>query len=138
MKIGFHGGKCCGIKTIHGLGYNPNELIAALPKRKEFDKPADQYGRDFRSVTNFFRDKAPCETCLARLDRYIKYLDEKRPKGIIEIALADFNGNREATSWNQIRKWEPILLERGFKLVNECMNSNSGNKVYVYHRNSGE
>lgn len=136
MKIAFHGGKCCGIKTIHGMGTDPNATQSALrkPRRTEKQDNADQYGPDIRSSTNFYRYSAPKETSLQRLDRYIAFLKEVRPQGIIEIVLAktsyDFS--------SQLTHWNAPLLERGFKEVNRCKNSNSGNTVVVYHLNCGE
>lgn len=135
MKISFHGGKCCGIKIIHNMGSNPNEI---LPERDYGDKPVyfdrDKYGEDVSSDLMFFYGKVPKETYLKRLDRFIAFLDKHRPKGVIEITLSDYDVYGQPNNFNQVAKWEPLLLERGFVLVTKCLNSNSNNNIYIYHR----
>jgi len=144
MKIAFHGGKCCGIKTIHGMGDNPSGSLPPLRKpraRSHQARNADQYGKDVSSKTNFFDQPAPAETYLERLDRYLAFLDAERPAGIVEITLADermpdYCEDCGCNCWSeQTRLWRQPLEERGFKEVNNCLNSNSGNRVYVFHRN---
>jgi hypothetical protein len=140
MHLGFHGGKCCGIKVIHGMGAYPEGvvysdgtvgmLVSALDEIGANN--ADAHGSIVSSKDRFFHEAAPSETSLARLDRYIEYCDRRRPNGIIEITLA-------SARWEtpkQTDVWPPFLEERGFKLVNSCQNSNSGNRVFVYHRNT--
>lgn len=147
MKIAFHAGHCCGIKTIWGFNdSSPSSLLPAKRKTKHNDP--DQCGADTSSSTNFYQPAAPAETYLERLDRYLKYLDATRPQGIVEVALADDDCDGDSvTCWNtrhygvchchdgdQTAVWRAILEERGFKEVSNCLNSNSGNRVYVFHR----
>ena len=130
MHLGFHGGLCCGIKVIHGLSYYPNSNLPALDAIEEDNK--DAYGLHVSSSERFFHEAAPVETYTERLDRYIDYCQRRRPKGIIEITLAtDPDGN-----YGQ-EVWFPLLRSRGFKRVNKCLNSNSGNLVHVFHKNCG-
>jgi hypothetical protein len=142
-KIAFHGGKCCGIKIIHSLGENPDapaeELVNSSGSAAAND--ADQYGHEVSSAKNFYYQAAPEEKYIERVDRYIKYLDAVRPNGIIEITLAqgspcDCGGCAEPCppDENQVSVWEPLLLPRGFEQVTSCYNSNSGNRVFVFHR----
>jgi hypothetical protein len=127
MKLVFHGGKCCALKTIHGFEYSPTDKLSGVAK-----KPAtnvDQNGGNVSSDKDFFTDEAPQETYVERLDRLIAFCQKNRPYGIIEVCLA----TSPYPCYNQITIWEPLLLERGFKAVASCFNSNSGNRVTVYY-----
>jgi hypothetical protein len=131
MKITFHGGECCGVKHISGFSHDPTSKLEAYINPKPFSGAhPDQNGASVNSAKNFFYGEAPKETEVERLDRYIAYLDKVRPFGVIEIVLCDYK-----KSWlDQTKDWAPILLERGFVLVTDCINSNSGNRIYIYHR----
>lgn len=134
MDLVFHGGKCCGIKTIFGFQMPPGYAIEAL-KKKGIDN-SDTFGNHVGSNKRFFHEAAPEETYLQRLDRYLEYCDRRRPQGIIEVVLAQKTATH---GWmDQPAMWEKHLLERGFQIVNSCLNSNSHNRIFVYHRNSGE
>jgi hypothetical protein len=121
MDVYLHGGKCCGIKHIFGLGHSPNYTLPRKAPSKVLKNEASCY---FNSTKNFFWRAAPAETYLQRLDRILSFLDEVRPQGVCEIVLA-------AT---QLLPWQQILLDRGFVRVTECKNSNSGGKIYIFHR----
>jgi hypothetical protein len=82
----------------------------------------------------FFHESAPKETMIERLDRYIAYCKERRPKGLIEIVLATGAG----PTVDQTVIWGPIIEERGFKEVVRNKNSNSGNTCVVYYLAYGE
>lgn len=128
MILVFHGGECCAIKTIHELSYDPDEEqeeVKAIEPRNH-----DQVAAQVNSQMSFFTGEAPEETALERLDRLIAWCEKKRPNGIIEITLAD----NQYPCYNQERIWGPLLVEREFVCVNSCFNSNSQNRVYVYHR----
>jgi len=137
MQLVFHGGKCCGIKTIYGLGYGPNAPTAiqpaleALPKRDD----RDQCGWDCSSEDRFFHEEAPKESATDRLDRYIDYMKRRRPCNIVEIVIAIRNDNFD---WSCQRFWPDVLKEKGFKEVNRHLNSNSGNTCAVFHLNIDE
>lgn len=122
MRLILHGGQCCGFKCIYDLGYCPTETVPAKRKTKKLQNEGDAY---YSSPKSFFWESAPEETKGKRLDRLLEFLDEYRPQGICEIILADW----------QLVAWRPFLLERGFKEVNKCKNSNSGNTIHVFHRN---
>jgi len=130
MILGFHGGKCCGIKHIHGLGYQPLIEVQPAIEEKVPEKNADQYGHTVSSYDNFFTDTAPAETTLERFDRYLAFCDKRRPYGIIEVTVIRTGGAKTG----QVDTWRPYLEERGFKEVSNCHNSNSGNRVFVFHR----
>jgi len=53
-----------------------------------------------------------------------------RPSGIIEIVLVDSKWEAQKTHWGE------FIEGLGFKLVNEHLNSNSSNTIYVYHLNT--
>lgn len=142
MKISFHGGLCCGIKHIHGLGEYPNATLSEKDAR-EYEGPdfshdkqenPDQWGLNVNSEVNAHYPEAPKEKVIERFDRYLKFLQGWRPGGIVEVVLSNGgNGGEE-----QIEPWEPLLFERGFKLVNSCKNSNTSNTIFVYHLNMEE
>lgn len=122
MRLILHGGKCCGFKHIYDLGYYPTEMMPKKRKTKKLPSEDDQY---LSSPKSFFYESAPEESKGARLDRLLEFLDEKRPQGICEIILADW----------QLVGWRDFIKARGFKLVNKCKNSNSGCTIHIYHRN---
>ena len=131
LKIANHGGKCCGIKIIHGFDGTPSCGEAATKKKNRIEN--DQLGMNVSSVTNFFSDAAPAETILKRLDRYIAFIRQGRPKGLIEVTLASCPIYYGYTVSKQDATWGGILEERGFKRVAYFKNSNSGNFVSIYH-----
>lgn len=152
MKLLYHGGYCCGIKVLFGLGYDPKDDHASCEKPVRahgFDDNADQFGYQTSSIVPFFGDELPKESGLDRLDRYIKYMEIRRPSNILEATLFtnkfhDDGFDEANQEWydpddpEDQRLWIPVLLSRGFKEVNAHMNSNSGNTVYVFHKNIGE
>jgi len=132
MQLAFHIGKCCGIKTIWGMGLNPlgaEYALSELPGRVQHDRT----GAAVDSHLRFFHEKAPQESKLNRLDRYLKFVKRERPQHIVEIVLAE-----SVHTFVDQSEWVPELETRGFKLVNSCKNSNSGSTVHVYHLNVGE
>lgn len=126
MKIAFHGGKCCGIKTLHVMGGNPEQLFSAAPGGGF--SGVDAQGGDVSSAHNFYPYALPEESGAKRIDRYLEYLSLKRPKGLVEVTLA----------YSMQSLWEPALFDRGFKLVSTFVNSNSGNECRVYHLLQGQ
>lgn len=130
MHLAYHGGKCCGIKTIYGFGSNPQHGVGPIEdyiriRKCNRDSNGDHVGSDGR----FFHATAPAETGVERLDRYLRYCDQRRPGGVIEIVLADYEWLPPFNA-----QWWPLLEERGFTKTAEFKNSNSGNKVTIYHR----
>jgi hypothetical protein len=135
LRITCHGGKCCGIKHIFGFPYFP--LYGREPKLKKipFSDPnyfndEDSRGYPVNTKMMVYNLAAPEEPLWDRMDRYLKYLREIRPGGIVECTLA-----KQFGEWDQIKLFEPSLFERGFKMVNEERNSNSNNIFRVYHLN---
>ena len=132
MQLAFHIGKCCGIKTIWGMGVNPLGDEYALPELSG-KVQHDRMGAAVDTNLRFFHEEAPQESKLKRLDRYLKFVRRERPQHIVEIVLAEsayYHADQSA--------WVPELEARGFRLVNSCMNSNSRNTIHVYHLNVGE
>lgn len=128
MNLYFHGGMCCGIKTIAGFHGDPEWSVGTREKRPVDDTDAE--GGGVSTSEPFFTDEAPKETQLERLDRLIAFCKRRRPAGVIEVALA-----RDSEScFDQITQWEKHLLERGFKnYVPDFENSNSGSLIRIYH-----
>lgn len=125
MHLAFHGGKCCGIKTIYGFSYNPQDHVDAIPEIAMDNR--DQGDGDASSSTRFFHEEAPSEAALTRFDRYIEYVKRRRPKHIIEVVLNNFQ-----------KLWVDVLKERGFKKSVSAVNSNTGNTVTVWHLTVGQ
>lgn len=130
LSLVFHGGNCCGIKTVHGFGCNPLGMTGPLPRIPEDE--SDKIGTTVSSKQRFFHEEAPLETKVDRLKRYIAYMGQYRPSNILEAAIA----TREPLTIQD--QWIPIFEELGFKLVNSHKNSNTGNTVHVWHLNVGE
>lgn len=123
MRLAFHGGMCCGIKTIYEMGH-PDRMDSPLEKCVDVTSHDIRYNQT-TTQTRFYPDAAPAERNRDRLDRYIDFCKKKRPAHMIEITLS--------SDFGQVRVWGPILEERGFKKVTEFVNSNSGAKVSVWH-----
>lgn len=133
LQISFHGGHCCGIKTIKGFPYYKpgisfHDQEPALQKTEA--KNNDAHGTAFKSDSNFFTDEAPRESVEERFGRYIAFLKKRRPQGCVEVALA----RTAYGGWDQNKLWWPLLKKHGFKkTVPEFLNSNSSNYVTIYH-----
>lgn len=128
MHLGFHGGHCCGIKTIRNMGYGPTAPNITADALDEVEASfCGEDGATFNTEERFFLRAAPKETNLERLDRYLAYLEERREAGAVEITLATKPAN-PTEYWTQ-EAWIPVLEERGFKKVCEFLNSNSMNTV---------
>lgn len=131
MILTFHGGMCCGIKTIYSMGWGKEALEEKVPALKQTGRNSDDiFCRYTKTSDSFFTDEAPEESRVARLDRYIKFVRRHRPQHIIEIVLAtdtDGTGGQAA--------WIPHLEKLGFKLVTQNRNSNSGNLCNIFHLN---
>lgn len=136
MRISLHGGNCCGVKHIHELGQYPNTKVAARKGTKvtSFGQKHSIYGyllssgmNDMRTSNSkkscdFFNLAAPQETYAERLKRFVQFIKDNRPNGIIEVII-----NLQQT------KWKPILEELGFKSVSSGKNSNTGSTITIYH-----
>ncbi len=125
MYLSFHGGNCCGIKSIHRLPMYPDGFV---PERRlkyldVFYDERTQYPRNAAKQTPCDVER-PEETGIQRLDFYLSWLAENRPGGLVEITLAEY----------QVVKWKPLLLERGFAEVASFTNSNSYTRVTVFHK----
>lgn len=131
-----HGGLCCGIKTIYGLGYSPDspaKVLEAVPYNNRA-----KCGDHVWSSLRYFSDAAPAETYAERVERYIKFVQKHAPKHLIEVVLE--SGQYEgACSWNSSYPgWKAFLRKHKFKKVNSFLNSNSGNTVLVFHKTIGQ
>lgn len=129
MILVFHGGLCCGIKTIHSLPANPQGKTCEVKKEPELRN--DKEGRKVASDLSFFTDAAPQETYLERFDRMVAFCERERPGGIIEVVTADLGGSYYSGAE---MVWGPLLRDREFVEVNSVLNSNSGNVIHIYHR----
>jgi hypothetical protein len=128
MRLGYHGGLCCGVKTIFEMG-TPGTVAVPLDEYEQADD--DLSGEEISSDSPFFTGAAPSENNVERLDRYLAYLKKYRPRGIVEICLAT-NPRDPQDYWSQ-EYWFKPLKERGFKMVTEGPNSNSGNIIHIFH-----
>jgi len=122
MLLLCHGGKCCGVKHIYGFDTPPGLHLSAYSSTCNGSNSAS--GQSSNAGKEFFRGKAPVETAVERLDRYLDFCKQKQPKGLIEVTLVYY----------QKKAWEKTLIKRGFKLVNEFVNSNTDSRIWVYHK----
>jgi hypothetical protein len=146
-EIAYHGGYCCGFKTIHTLGDSPNATVPAW-KRNEDDEidfdDVDAGGH--RHDGNMFNDDAPEETALERVDRYLAWLKKRRPRGMSSKLFSPKTWDIDDDVYSddvykdccQNSNWGPDLEKRGFRMVTSCYNSNSYNTIFVYHFAMGE
>ena len=143
MKLVFHGGKCCGVKTIHGFS-DPNGTCHALEKKSALYN--DKHGGEVKSDLSFFTDEAPKETQKDRFTRLVNWCKEQRPHGLIELLLstqpcwmtAGDDSEDGAVYSNpvygtQIYIWRPIVEEAGFKEALTFKNSNTNRNVTLFH-----
>ena len=134
MYITFHGGRCCGIKHIHNLGFSPAFVQPELKaQHREGTKPYDptKDGDDWKASyhLNWFDEAAPQESSTNRLKRYLDFIKKYSPGCVVEIVLMS-----GATAFNQIKNWGPVLESLGFREVGgEFKNSNSGRLLQIYH-----
>lgn len=133
MQLVFHGGKCCGIKTVYCMGTSPDEKHEALEKLARRNN-SDQSYHEVGSGIRFFSDAAPEESGKARLKRYIEFMEKNRPRNVLEIVLCESS----RYEWQDQTAWVSTLEELGFKMVNRHSNSNSGNHIQIWHLNIGE
>lgn len=141
MKIAYHGGKCCGIKIIHGLPMGTK----CFPLEKS-DKPyydAQRSGLGSQSTeTNVFCLDAPKEDGFARFDRYVKFMRENqlRGNGLLEVTTNSYRycigrdpETLEIKYSSQTDYWREHLESHGFKAVTSFVNGNSTYTVTVWH-----
>lgn len=114
MILTGHGGACCAIKHIRGLGSSPYVIIGA------------------QAIGGI---NVPREKAATRLARLISHQKTVQMEGVIEVTIADNQAYNNGPG--QFYRWPKKLLDLGFKLTFEAYNSNSGNNVRVYHLKYG-
>jgi hypothetical protein len=132
VRISLHGGNCCGIKHIHDLGYYPDGIVSARRsiKRTSYGQHSLPGHNDMmhsvelnpKGRYDFFNIAAPQESYEARFRRFVQFVENKRPHGIIEVVLNKMQ-----------KKWLPIVANLGFKEVSSGVNSNSHGTITIYH-----
>jgi hypothetical protein len=125
MLMVSHGGHCCGIRTIWGMGETPEAMQSAFPK--QFDDRKLEWLTAPPTGTNkhcFPAVDFPLETGAERLKRLLELQDAVQTYGIVEVT----------TAAAQTGYWKEELEAQGFKKSCECLNSNSLNVVTVWHR----
>lgn len=142
MRLAAHGGYCCGIKTIHGLGYSPDDLISEKEAHKTASglHDADQSGYTPHGDINLFTAGAPEETEGSRFKRVLAHLKDIRPAGVCEVVTVDRGDTDNNTFIATTDKWGDFLAGLGFNKVTSAKNSNSGNTIDIWHLvyNEGE
>lgn len=122
MELVTHGGRCCGIKTIHTFYGKPEDLIHAR------SATGAEKNDSIYAVSNigkpFHWPALPVESGTARLKRFIDFVKEHRPDHLIEAVLNNY----------QRPSWGDTLLEHGFRCVSVHRNSNTQATIYTYHK----
>lgn len=127
MRIVYHGGKCCGVKTLFNLGYHdPYKDLSTLPAEEEKHcNLSDGIGTP-SSDSFFVKTSFPRQTYSKRLKALLREHDDIRENGIIEAITTTYS--------NQTGLWKKCLEENGFEAVRECHNSNSGHRITFWLR----
>lgn len=136
-RLIFDGALCCGVKHIYNLGWSPANTVGALPK-VEYDEDfhddyfddddsavvdRPEYGNFTHSNHRCFTKSAPEESYGDRVKRYVDFLKEHRPKGLVVVTLVK----------DEQPAWPEFLEGLGFTEVVTFFNHNSCNEVTVYH-----
>ena len=135
MRLAAHGGCCCGIKTIHGLGESPDDLISKKEPHKHVLTlhDADQLGYAPHGDINLFTAGAPEETEGSRFKRVLDHLKDIRPAGVCEVVTVDSDDADNYGLLATTDKWGDFLAGLGFYKVTSAKNSNSGNTIDIWH-----
>lgn len=129
----YHGGHCCGIKHLYGFTQKPSDKMPKMEKWKRKFSPGGNTIYDSSGINGpYFQIEAPAETALKRFQRLVKHWNKNINNGILEVVLAD-NDTYENIGLQQTEHWGEHVLAAGFKLVSSCKNSNSSNRINVYH-----
>lgn len=129
----YHGGHCCGIKHMYNFTQKPSDKMSKLEKWVRKVKANGEYIYDSNGINGpFFQLEAPAETALKRFKRLVEHWNLKINNGILEVVLAD-NATYTNSGLQQTEHWGEHVLAAGFKLVSSCKNSNSSNRINVYH-----
>jgi len=105
MEIGYHGGGCCGIKTIHSFSGSPESVYSKKPEGSKKNLDDDRICGFVSSVKlNLFWPARPKETGRERFRAMIEHIENVRHFGIVECVIA----------WNDDSgDVEPLSLLRG-------------------------
>lgn len=138
MKLTYHIGQCCGIKTVFNFFYNPDSLLPATRITKPGDWGKDTFGHHVSSTDSFWYGEAPKETYKERLQRFIAFMHKHRPYNVLEVVIvpeygSDPEDDEDEGGQEYQRCWIPVLEELGFKMVTEALNSNSHNVIQIWH-----
>ena len=129
----YHGGHCCGIKHIYGFTQKPSDKMPKMKKWVRKFKANGDYVYDSTGINGpYFQQEAPAETALKRFQRFVDHWNKYINNGILEVVLAD-NDTYDNIGLQQTEHWGKHVLAAGFKLVSSCKNSNSSNRINVYH-----
>lgn len=135
MRIVASNSGCCGVKYIRDFP-RPDLMLSAI-NRDEWDdyNPEGDTTEPDRPYTCIFEGKAPEETAVDRLKRFVTFLRVTRENGRIEVYLGPVKTSERCghcncgTHCDQYPLWQPILLELGWKELPTFYNGNSSNHV---------
>ena len=143
MRITHHGGGCCAIKQICGLGYTPDDDMYERSAPKDLTSAkhyanTDATGGSVDSSRCIYWFSRPTETAGERFDAFLEFLKKHRPCSLVEVTIVPYEESArypdDPDCWSDYQEaWVPFLEERGFNCVAKVANSNSGNHVWVYH-----
>lgn len=135
MRIVPSNSGCCGVKYIRDFP-RPDKMMSAI-NRDEWDdyNPEGDTSEPDAPYLCLFEGKAPEETAVDRLKRFVTFLQETRGEGRIEVYLGPVKTSKMCANCNcsshcaQYPLWRPILLDLGWKELPNFHNGNSGNDV---------
>lgn len=140
-----HGGFCCGMTHLYHFPPNPDNIVKEREKLSEEAYLASQKASVLavRSPNEAYPEQTAKERLIETLNRitagtYNPTVPRSygpsggRPMGIVEVVLTSRDGKGYAITW------KPCLEELGFTEVNTAMNSNSRNRLHIFHLNTGQ
>lgn len=119
METECHGGSCCGITHVFGF----HEITQDV--EKSLNNVLKYFLDDYYDNENQLEGYEAYEDDWDRDPEIVKKYPLRKFSCILEACLTD----------EQMIKYSLILKNKGFKVVNRFLNSNSGNVVNVLHYN---
>lgn len=137
LQLIYHGGHCCGVKTIYGFdACDPRIRVQyKTDKAGRLVYPESIGGAVVPNPVSNFRipvSNAPEESNAERFIRLIRHVQKNWPGQLIEVSvIAGYRGILSGRS--QEGFWEPFFEAIGFKRVTEWENSNTQNTLASWH-----
>lgn len=117
MQVAIHGGLCCGIKHIHGLGSYPS--VIAPPAEKVIHDPENTH----KNYYNYYKQAMPRDFAENRFYLLLDWIQSCWIAQLVEVSIYV----------RSQKDWIPVLEKCGFKKTNEFRNSNTNHICQTWH-----